>query len=326
MLGGTMIENYDVNVNSTRKVRGAIFYDTDKGPMLLREWNASIKRLPVLNALGLEMEKHGYVHMDSLIATKMGEFYCEDEDGVKYILKKWYVGKECDPMRETEIMEGVRNLALLHRTMEECEGPWPEQRETLEQEYFRHNRELRKVRSFIRNQTMKGRFELAFLKHFEGMYEWATASAEHLKNSDYEKLLECSKKEGKLVHGDYNYHNILLMNGAVATTNFEHFHRGIPVTDLYDFLRKTMEKNQWNVALGHKILETYSRILPLSDSQMEYIAICLSYPEKFWKVANSYYRSSKSWISAKNLEKLEMAILQVQNKQEFLKTLFSFSC
>ena len=100
---------------------------------------------------------------------------------------------------------------------------------------------------------------------------------------------------------------------------------GIPVTDLYDFLRKIMEKNQWDIGLGHKMLEAYSRILPLSKEELEYLAVCIAYPEKFWKIANSYYRSSKAWLSSKDLEKLEIAVLQTNQKQEFLKEIFGFS-
>lgn len=320
-----MIENYDVNVNSTRKVRGAIFYDTEQGPMLLRELNVSTKRLPMLYSLGQELEKQGYERMDHLQKTKEEQFFCEDEYGTKYVLKKWFHGKECDPQKECEIMEAVRNMALLHRAMEESACDKSYNREPLDEEYFRHNRELRKVRTFIRNKTMKGKFEMAFLKDFEEMYEWATASLHYLQKSEYKTLLEQSLKDGKMVHGDYNYHNILMTNAGAATTNFEHAYAGIPVTDLYYFLRKIMEKHAWNISLGHKMLETYNRILPLASAEMEYIAVCISYPEKFWKLANSYYRSNKSWIPSKNIEKLETAILQVQLKQEFLQKIFSFS-
>ena len=320
-----MIDKYDVNVNSTRKVRGAIFYDTDQGPFLLKEVNFAEKRIPVLYDLSNELYKKGYERADGIIKTKEGEFFCTDEDGTKFILKKWFHGKECDHQRETEILDGVRNLALLHRTMEECENVPLYEKESLDQEYFRHNRELKKVRAFIRERPMKGKFELAFLKHFEAMYQWATAATVQLEESGYKQLLEQCRQEKKLAHGEYNYHNILMTSEGVATTNFEHFYCGIPISDLYDFLRKTMEKNQWNLSLGHKMIDTYSRILPLSTAEIEYLALCLAYPEKFWKVANSYYRSSKSWISTKNMEKLDMAVLQVQKKQEFLKTLFSFS-
>ena len=76
--------------------------------------------------------------------------------------------------------------------------------------------------------------------------------------------------------------------------------------------------------LGDKMLEAYSEILPLGEREMEYLAISLSYPEKFWKAANSYYRSSKAWIPMKSVEKLEVAIHQTEEKKHFLETIFSF--
>ena len=46
--------------------------------------------------------------------------------------------------------------------------------------------------------------------------------------------------------------------------------------------------------------------------------------EKFWKAANSYYRSSKAWIPMKSVEKLEVAIHQTEEKKHFLEAIFSF--
>ena len=59
---------------------------------------------------------------------------------------------------------------------------------------------------------------------------------------------------------------------------------------------------------------------------MEYISICIAYPEKFWKAANSYARSKKSWIPAKNIEKLELVIRQTEEKRKGIGTkLFDFA-
>ena len=55
-----------------------------------------------------------------------------------------------------------------------------------------------------------------------------------------------------MVHGEYNYHNILMIQGdynyrkepyRIATTNFEKFKPDVQVEDLYYFLRKVMEKH-----------------------------------------------------------------------------------
>ena len=54
------------------------------------------------------------------------------------------------------------------------------------------------------------------------------------------------------------------------------------------------------------------------------MAVRLAYPEKFWKVANSYYHSNKAWIPEKSVEKLQISIAQTEKKNQFLKDLFSF--
>lgn len=63
---------------------------------------------------------------------------------------------------------------------------------------------------------------------------------------------------------------------------------------------------------------------PLTEGEMEYLKIRLIYPEKFWKTANSYYCTNKAWISVKNIEKLQTAIRQTEEKKMFLKELFGF--
>ncbi len=57
---------------------------------------------------------------------------------------------------------------------------------------------------------------------------------------------------------------------------------------------------------------------------MEYLKIRLIYPEKFWKIADSYYRSNKAWISAKSIEKISVAIRQTEEKERFLNNIFAF--
>jgi len=226
-------------------------------------------------------------------------------------------------------LDAVTNLTKIHlalRGFEVCdsEGLTVMLAEDLRQEYFRHNREMKKVRTFMRDKVGKGDFELAFLKHFDYMYDTANSALEHLEQSNYEELFKECKQNQALVHGDYNYHNILMTYMGIATTNFEHVQSNIQVTDLYYFLRKVMEKNHWDTTLGHKILNCYQKNISFQKGELEYIAICLAYPEKFWKAANSYYRSRKVWIPAKNLEKLELVIKQTEEKKAFLETIFAF--
>lgn len=47
------------------------------------------------------------------------------------------------------------------------------------------------------------------------------------------------------------------------------------------------------------MLREYGRVRPLSGEEQEDLRVRLSYPEKFWKLADHYYGSRKSWIPEK---------------------------
>lgn len=325
-----ILEQYDIDVENTKKVRDAFLCETNRGLFLMKELRVSEKRLEVLEQVGKHLRNRGYENIDWILKTKEDTLFSVSEEGTKYFLKRWFSGRECDIHKEKDVIDAVKNLTKVHRALKEFqieEGenvPKITAAEDLRQEYFRHNREMKKVRAFMRNKVDKGEFEIAFLKNFDAMYSCADAALEQLKHSEYEMLLEQSRKSQSLVHGDYNYHNIIIAQGEMATTNFEHVQENIQVTDFYYFLRKVMEKNRWDIRLGDRMLECYQKYLPFQSGELEYIAINLAYPEKFWKVANSYYRSRKVWIPAKNLEKLDLVIKQTAEKKEFLKNIFAF--
>ena len=319
-----ILEQYDIDVRNTRKVRGAILCDTARGPFLLREMQFSERRMHTLDRLINRLREQDITNIDWILKDKEERLFVMAEDGTNYFLTKWFHGRECDIHREGDLLEAVRNLTRIHAAMEGFHMEGVQEGEDLEREYFRHNRELKKVRSFMRDTVRKGDFELAFLKHFEAMYDCANNALERLKQSAYKELLRESREQHKIIHGDYNYHNIMMLHSGVATTNFGHAREDIQVVDLYYFLRKIMEKHHWDVALGDRILNEYHKNRTISKEEREFLAICIAYPEKFWKAANSYYRSRKIWISAKNIEKLEMVICQTEEKKAFLNTIFSF--
>lgn len=328
-----VLEQYDIEVLSTRKTRGAVLCDTDQGVMLLKEVNVSQGRIPALAALHECLSSQGIDRTDRLMPTREGDYQAALEDGRRYILKRWFHGRECDVKRPVEILEASGNLAKLHLVMKHPLDFQISAGTSLVKEYQGHNREMKKVRHFVRKETTKSAFEFAFLKNFEQMYQWADLALSELQKSEYEMLYSESVDHFCMVHGEYNYHNILMLSEdgnykrdphRIAVTNFEKFKRDIQVEDLYYFLRKVMEKSGWKIRLGDNMINSYSAIRPITDRELEYLKIRMIYPEKFWKVADSYYRSNKAWISSKRVEKLDTAIRQTEEKRRFLEAIFAF--
>lgn len=324
-----VLEQYNIDVSGTRKIRGAILCDTSQGLYLLKEVPVSEGRIPALCELYEYFEQQGYDNTDSIVPNREGEYVSFLDDGSKYILKKWFPGRECDIRKPGELLEASGNLAKLHVLMKKNLEHSTAVAGHLKDEYMRHNRELKKVRRFMRELSPKGDFEFAFLKCFDQMYQWADAAGRLLQLSEYDNLYQQSIRDCCMVHGEYNYHNILIHQSGghdteMAVTNFDKFRKDIQVEDLYYFLRKVMEKHGWKERLGDNMLNAYSAIKPLTPEEAEYIKIRLTYPEKFWKIANSYYHSNKAWISVKSVEKLDTAIRQTKEKERFLDNIFSF--
>ncbi len=320
-----VLEQYDIEVINTHKVRGAYFCETKEGLFLLKEAEISEGRASFMYQLQRHLESAYGMKVDTPLHTKEGELFSVLPDGTKYILKKWFGGRECDVRRERDILEASSHLALLHSRMNWSEEtPLPYVGRSVLTEMQGHNRELKKVRTFVRNRVKKNEFEYRFLENFDAMYHIAQQVTARMASSEYQELYLDSMKRGALVHGSYNYHNILFSQGKVVVANFEHFRKDIQVQDLYYFLRKAMEKYQWEEQIGRQLLEAYESIRPLEKREKDYLALHLAYPEKFWKVVNAYANSNKAWISDKSLEKLQIAISQSKVKELFLEKIFAF--
>ena len=106
--------------------------------------------------------------------------------------------------------------------------------------------------------TEKNEFEQAFLKSYPEFYRQAMEVEEQAKN-----LGQNGQKDEEtlhLCHGDYNQHNVLFQKKNVILTNFEQMCYGEQMTDLGFFMRKMLEKHNWNTGLGMDIVSTYDRV------------------------------------------------------------------
>lgn len=135
--------------------------------------------------------------------------------------------------------------------------------------------------------------------------------------------LERMAREGRepehyLCHGELNQHHILMGDQDTPIIEFNRMHLGVQAADLYHFIRKAMEKHSWNLELGMKMLEAYDRILPMGETEREYLYYLFLYPEKYWKQINFYFNANKAWIPARNVEKLKNLEQQQEDRNRFL--------
>lgn len=86
-----VLEKYELEVNSTRRIRGAFYCDTKEGTMLLKETKISERRVPLLYLILNRLEKQGYL-VDTPVFSKEGNLVQNSRDGTRYLMKKMVSG------------------------------------------------------------------------------------------------------------------------------------------------------------------------------------------------------------------------------------------
>ena len=321
-----VLEQYEIEVISTRRGRGSYICETNLGKKLLAGCGSSEKKMVFVNRVLESMRQKGYLYADTAMANREGKLLTPDREEEACILKDWFEGRECDTKSMADVEQTVRRLAQLHKIM--YLPPEPETDESnyagedLQAELERHNRELRKVYAFIRKRKQKNGFEILFLNCFRMFYEQAQEALEQLQGCGYASLREEMRSRGALCHGNFNQHNVwFLGRNQIFVGNFDKCRYDVQEADLYQFMRKIMEKQEWQKHSGYRILDGYDREKTMGKRQRDYLYIRLLYPEKFWKLANQYYNRNKAWVPEKSREKLEILISQQSRRNAFLKTL-----
>lgn len=322
-----VLEQYGITPKRCSRVKGALLVDAERDYYLLKEFHGSEKHLELEDAVQKVFEKDKCLYVDSIIPNQEGNLVSIDSDGLKYYLKRWYIARDCDIWNQTMLYQSVKTLALFHQKTEtfkprdDSYGENGEEARSIQEEFLRHNRELKRCRSYIRKRNRKNEFERLVLESFEEFYNRGTILSSSCQHAEFQQLEESARAKGSILHGTFNYHNILFVENMGFLTNFDHCKVGLQLRDLYDFLRKVLEKHSWNYELGHKLIAEYTKVRSLSELELEYLKICLSYPEKYWKIVSHYYNTGKSWIPDKDIEKLKIVIRQEDQKERFLRSL-----
>ena len=321
--GLSTLAQYELTADRSARTRGALLCYTSQGLLILREFHGSEKKLKKQQELLLHLKECG-MNTDYFLQNTQESLVSKDKDQMAFTLQHWYEGRECDTKSRDDIIKSVRTLARLHILMKM--EPVEEYRErSLRDEYLRHNQELRKIRKFIRKKGASSVFEKDYLASVEWFLQRAQYAVELLDETEYDSLREKVWREGQVCHGEYNQHNVLMLKGedeTAAVTNFGHWNFDIQMADLYRFMRKILEKYNWNLNLAQEMLREYHRIRPISKAEWQNLRVRFTYPEKYWKLAIHYYSHKKVWISEKNVEKLQNLIRQRENWKDFAQKCF----
>jgi len=349
-----VLRQYDIKLSRTARGRGGMLLDTDKGVRLFLECvypNAFYERESDITAA---IADNGYRLVDTYCKNADGNIVSVDEDGRRYILKRWFDGRECSTAQLADVCDAVRALGKLHIAMENLPAklseqssaaqrtagqpaaqsigekradgqeraaqPYNRRSEPLVHVYERHMKELKMAANYLKNKKRRTDFENMAYKNIGDFHKEAVEAVERLNSPTVKAHLQNAYDTGELCHGSFNYHNVLFVGNEAAVTNFGRCRNECRIIDLYQFMRKILEKYDWDIKLAYKLIDEYNMVRSISDNDVELLSALFAFPEKFWKIINYYFNANKAWIPPKSIEKLKLVVVQNQSRRRLLET------
>ena len=323
-----LLAQYDLMVYRAGRVKGAWVLETDRGLKSLGNCSYSEGKVAFEQKVKQFAADHGFPALDLYVQNKEQGFLVQGPYNEHFVMRNWFYGEECDVKNRDHVLQTTKTLARLHNSLKGLSLSGQEQAFCLQQKVpdvlERRNKELRRVRTYIRSKKQKTIFEQTFLTQFDAQTAKAEEAVGLLDNMVYEEYYNGRVGEGCMLHGNFTHHSVLMLpEGGIAVTGFEKAVTGIQIQDFYQLFRKMMEKSDWDISLGDGMLEAYQSIRMIPAEEWQLLHLLLIYPEKFWKVANRYYNNRKSWIPEQNMQKLLQTMEQAEKKEECIKKLFT---
>ena len=308
-----LLDQYDISVSYTRRGRGCVLCFGKDDVYALSQTSLSEERLCAVAKWTDAMHDHHFYKTDQYLLNKDGYFLTFDRYYETFVLRKTFSGTECDIQSLNDVKTAAQNLASFHNHCLDISFSSENLRKynSISKQYEQKYSELKSIGRYIRKRKNKGIFEYLFLEQTKEFWVQLEDSIKILNNTIPSRSGWC--------HGNYSHHNIILTSDFPATIHFERFYHGYPILDVYYFLKKALEKNNYNFTFCETFLVNYDRFLPLSKNDLLCLYGLFLFPEKFWKISNQYMAHKKHWISPRYIEKLEEFIHNKEARSIFLE-------
>lgn len=169
-----VLEQYDLEVRAVSKGRESYICDTTQGQLLLKEYKGSAERAEFLSAILGHLGGQGLL-TEQVVRTKEDAPIAVVEDETKYMVLTAVSGSECDTRNRADMIAGAEKLAMLHNAAETYSETVPEfvcnDPNELQELYEKHNRELVKVRNYIRSKKKRMILKCSFTGSMSALWK-----------------------------------------------------------------------------------------------------------------------------------------------------------
>lgn len=314
---------FGIKIENIKPNKGVYYLKTNKGDKCLKKISYGSQKLLFVYGAKEHLINNGFEYVDKYCLNLEGNPYAIINEDI-YTLSEWIDGRECDYKNEEDLSKAATFLCKMHKSS--C-GYEPPENSKLKTDLGRwphlmqkRVKALDKMRGMIRKKNRKTQFDLTYIENVEFYKNLGKKAIELMDKSSYIHLCNKAEEEKSFCHHDYNYHNIIIdKNENVNIIDFDYCKKEIRAYDVANFITKTVKRLDWNIDYAKLIIDSYNKIEPLSNEELQVIYVFLVFPQRFWRLCNRYYYNEVTWGESTFDRKINNLINEQDEFKEFLE-------
>lgn len=244
-------------------------------------------------------------------------------DNMLFVLTPWVEGEKCNYDNIDNIIDSAKNLALLHKVSSNFYPiPGSSVKKGYDDIYISTTKHFQKLLSCSNSAYFhKDKFSKLFLSAFDKNIELAQYSMEIASTIDNKNLTK------SLCHGDYVNKNIIFdTDNKIWVIDFDKCSQDYIAHDIGYFLRRLLKRDntKWDVELAINCLKNYIETNPLTEDDLKYILVYLTFPQKYWRISKDYFNNIKKCNKNSFCSLLEKAISKTDFQMNFSSELSKY--
>jgi CotS family spore coat protein len=275
------------------KVKDVYKVRTNRGNKNLKVSPLNPKRLIFVHQAIRHLMRQGFPHMYPIIpAVNGGTYLCIADKA--YSLFDWIEGRQCDFANFSELGASGKILAEFHQySAGFIPPPHSNMRDQIGKclQHFEERHQQLLEYAAIAGHTPNDDFAQLFLTNLPFYLPMARRAIDKLRHSSYGQLVRLARTRQTFCHGDPAARNFILTpHRQIFLIDFDSCRLDLPVMDLIKFTRRVLKKQQWSFPTAKFLIDAYQQIQPLNINELEVMKAVFYFPQKFWRMANRYFK------------------------------------
>jgi len=322
-----ILENYEIDVISIKKTKGYYVINTAQASYVLRKTSDSEERALLRYQIQETLLKNDFLDIEKIYKTRDNNLFVS-EDGQKYILNDYIMGREADFDDIDDLSKILCKLAKFHQSAKSLDiVPKQFYADDLNARLTKMLSELSAFRKKITTSKSLSNFDLLFLKNYEYYEKKISTSAMLLDKANYPKKLEEAYSENSICHNNLKKETLMIKDNEVSIAmlsgiSVDHFSADIAM--IINKYMKYSSNRQINIL---DIIDMYSNAgnNKLDADDLNIVLARLLIPTVFLGASKEYYMKKRSWAPSVLTADLEQEINSRETFLEYIEPLVALS-